>query len=152
MITDATAAPTGLFQGTATLLCLLAVPAAWWSATRRHHRLAPTDWLETASILALATLADPLFSIGLYFLVVHGFRQCELLGAELFGEARDLRARLGNLVRVHGVALPLLVPSWLALGALAVGSGTTDLYGIAALTLGLYAVVTWPHHWLQVST
>ena len=102
------------------------------------------EWLESGLILAVGMYTDPLFAVGCYFLMIHGFRQSAELGRQLLtGRTPSLRRRLAAL---HRAALWLLVPSWLALIALALWVRPAGIHDLAILSLVLYVVATPPHH------
>ena len=108
----------------------------------------------------LGATADPLFSVGLYFLCWHAWREMRPLTAVLANPAGDATADrrvessppagVGGFLRavaaVHVAALPLLIPTWAALGAawwlLSPDHSARDL---AVLSLAVYLVVT-PSH------
>ena len=187
-----------------------AVAAAAREVTRSFHRdgwRAATGALaETAVIALLAATTDPLFSVGVFFLCWHAWREIPHLAAEIDasapldttthrdGEARgsvqargalklatirDMNRRRSwkerasprrdvyrprsrrnasdawsALARVHLAALPLLVPTWLALGAawwlLPESRVSHSLHGLAILSIAAYVVVT-PAHIAAVS-
>ena len=109
------------------------------------------DWrhgvLELAVIAGLGWFTEPLFSVGLYFLVWHSWRQMEPLAASLMGASPGSWSRIGRaVVRVHRDALPLLVPAWIlilvAWWRLAPGHGFREL---ALVSIAAYLVVTPAH-------
>lgn len=107
--------------------------------------------VDLAVVAALGTLAPPLLSIGGYFLVWHAWRHLGLLAPLVAGvEPHDGSSLWRALVRLHAVALPLLVPTWVVILAawwwLSPGHSARDL---ALLSLAVYLVVT-PSHDLVV--
>ncbi|MEM7583158.1 MAG: Brp/Blh family beta-carotene 15,15'-dioxygenase [Acidobacteriota bacterium] len=102
------------------------------------------EWIETGLILMIGLLADPLFAVGSYFLLVHGFRQSALLGSELM--ASRAASLTDRLIAVHRAALPLLIPSWLGWALLTQWSKPTDALDLAILSLAIYIIATPPHH------
>lgn len=100
----------------------------------------------------LGVVADPLFSIGIYFLCWHAWREMVPLMEVLAPSATSDHDRLDaatlvrKLARVHGAALPLLIPTWTALG---VGwwflSPTHSAVDLAILSLVVYLIVTPAH-------
>jgi len=135
---------TGTAAAAATLLAL----ALSATAPRAVRPRAP-EWVESGLILGLGLAADPLFTVGAYFLLVHGFRQSASLGKEL-SPGRATRPSLwSRLLACHRASLPLLVPSWLALLALALSADPAGARDVAILSLILYVVATPPHHLFQ---
>jgi Brp/Blh family beta-carotene 15,15'-monooxygenase len=106
-------------------------------------------WVETGLIVALCTTTPPLYAVGVYFLVVHGFRQSAELGAKLAPAGAGEQSLGSRLVRTHLAALPLLVPSLAILTLAALSLGIREPIDLAATSLGLYIAGTLPHHWLH---
>ena len=99
---------------------------------------------------ALGACADPLFAVGSYFLLWHGWRQMEPLSEALGGPGPRSWAGLARaLARVHVAALPLLVPAW---GAIAVAWWLSTLglspRALAIVSIAAYLVVTPAHELL----
>jgi Brp/Blh family beta-carotene 15,15'-monooxygenase len=114
----------------------------------------PSRWLwhlvALGVLLALGLCTDPLFSVGLSFLVWHSWRQMGPLAAEVTGAWPSSWHELaGALVAIHAAALPLLLPTW---GVLAAAwwlwSPEHDLRDLAILSIGVYLVVTPAHELL----
>lgn len=103
------------------------------------------DVMETTAIGAVAFYSHPLYAVGAYFLMIHGFKQSAVLGEEL-GSTPSLRSRL---VRLHWFALPLLVPTWITLLFVAWWVGVDTLWDLAALSLAIYVVTTPAHELLH---
>ena len=105
---------------------------------------------EVGIIAALGAMTHPLFSVGLYFLVWHGWRQMEPLARAVTGSSpRSWLQLVVALGRVHAAALPLLVPAWVALGlAWWAWSPHHTLHELAILSIGGYLVVTPAHELL----
>jgi Brp/Blh family beta-carotene 15,15'-monooxygenase len=106
--------------------------------------------MDMAVIAALGWFTAPLFSVGLYFLVWHSWRQMEPLAEAITGTIPSSWSQLGrSLVRIHAAALPLLVPTWAALGTAwwlwSAGHTPGDL---AVLSIAAYLVVTPAHELL----
>lgn len=105
----------------------------------------------------LGASADPLLSIGLYFLCWHAWREMRPLMAVIAEPAAAPcapRAGLPTLARnvaaVHVAALPLLIPTWAALAAgWWVLSPSHSPYDLAVLSLAVYLVVTPAHEALH---
>ncbi|MGB8851990.1 MAG: Brp/Blh family beta-carotene 15,15'-dioxygenase [Pirellulales bacterium] len=148
-------------------------------------RAAVANVLDASVITLLGLTTDPLFSVGVFFLCWHAWREMPHVASDISGstairEARgsvqargafgpslrgpprrdlyrprsrrpayDARELVLQLVTVHLAALPLLVPTWLALAAawgLLPGSRLEhSLRGLAILSLAAYVVVTPPH-------
>lgn len=105
---------------------------------------------EVAAIGALGAAADPLFAVGSYFLLWHGWRQMAPLARALGGPAPESWAGLVRaLRRVHTAALPLLIPAWAAIAALWwLSSPGLSSRGLAIVSIGIYLVVTPAHELL----
>lgn len=106
--------------------------------------------VELAAIVALGWFAHPLFSVGVYFVVWHAWRQMEPLAESLAGPPlRSWNAVGAALVRVHVAALPLLLPSLVAIGA-AWWAWAPDhtLRALAITSIGAYLIVTPAHELL----
>lgn len=106
--------------------------------------------VDLGVIGCLGWSTDPLFSVGLYFLVWHGWRQMEPLATSLTGAAPRSWLELGRaVVGVHAAAVPLLVPTW---GAIAAAwwlwSPDRSPRDLAILSIGAYVVVTPAHELL----
>ena len=114
------------------------------------RRLA-TLLVDLAVIAGLGLATDPLFSVGLYFLAWHAWRQMEPLAAALTGAVPGSWAELGRaLARIHAAALPLLIPTWLAIGAAWwFQSPDHSARDLAVLSIGCYLVVTPAHELLN---
>ncbi len=119
------------------------VPGAW---RRSWETLVD---LFVIGLLALTT--DPLFSVGLYFLVWHAWRHMRMLAPIVADTQPDRLVNLGrSLRRIHIAALPLLIPTWAALLAIWwLLSATHSYRDLAILSLAVYVVVT-PSHDLLV--
>jgi len=100
-------------------------------------------WLaiEVGTFAALAWVADPLFSVGLYYLAWHAWRHMRSLTTA--GTSRSLAAAVAQ---IHLLGLPLLVPTCAALGGLWwLLSPTRSPRDLAILSIGVYLIVT-PSH------
>ncbi len=151
---------TDLFPAAAVRMAGLALAAASLVATAAEGIVAMRRpgsrraWLEAlvelAVIASLGWCTDPLFSVGLYFLVWHGWRQMEPLAESLTGDRPRSWAALGRaVVRVHLAALPLLVPTWVAIAAAWwLGSPDHSLRALAIVSIAAYIVVTPAHELL----
>lgn len=105
---------------------------------------------ELAVIASLGWCTDPLFSVGFYFLIWHGWRQMEPLAVSLTGAAPRSWAALGRaVVWIHRAALPLLVPAWVAIGAIWwLWSPHHTPRALAIVSITAYLVVTPAHELL----
>lgn len=106
---------------------------------------------ESVVIGSLGWFTDPLFSVGLYFLAWHGWRQLDAIGAALAG-GRDASwaGALRRVVIVHRRSLPLLLPAWCALGA-AWWAWSPEHSGkdLALLSIAAYVIATPAHEVLD---
>lgn len=135
-------------------VCVLSISAAAFAAEALAAQQTPgglgrsfDTLVDLVVIGLLGVTADPLFSVGLYFLLWHAWRHMRLLGPVVADVQPDTTATLGrSLVRIHTAALPLLLPTWGALFAnwwfLSESHSWRDL---ALLSLVVYLVVT-PSH------
>lgn len=131
---------------------VMAVAVEGWLTIGRPgggHRMV---WLllDLAVIGGLGWCVDPLFSVGLYFLVWHGWWQMEPLAESLTGSVPQSWAELGRaVIGIHAAALPLLVPTW---GAIAAAwwlwSPDRSPRDLAILSIAAYLVVTPAHELL----
>jgi Brp/Blh family beta-carotene 15,15'-monooxygenase len=106
--------------------------------------------LDLVVIGACGWFTDPLFSVGTYFLFWHGWRQMQPLTTIVDGRTPRSWTQLAAALRtIHAAALPLLLPTWLALAfawwAWSPGRSPRDL---AILSIGVYLVVTPAHELL----
>jgi Brp/Blh family beta-carotene 15,15'-monooxygenase len=129
---------------------LLAACGAFARARRGHVRDAALDLAEHALVMAMASLADPLFAVGCFFLGVHAFRHSRRLACtraimEPPTAPADL---LPRLVRVHALSLPLMWPTALCLAPICWLLGALDLRTLAVASIAFYMITTLPHHLL----
>lgn len=129
-------------------LALEATAAVRLSAERRRTIETATD---VAVIALLGATTAPLFSVGLYFLSWHGWRQMRLLAPVVAGAApSDARSLAAALAAIHRVGLPLLLPTWFVLAAAWwLLSPAHSAHDMAVLSLVAYLVVT-PSHDLLI--
>jgi Brp/Blh family beta-carotene 15,15'-monooxygenase len=137
----------GLAAMSVVALAVEGLAATRWPRSRRAwHKLLG----ELVVIASLGWFTDPLFSVGLSFLVWHGWRQMEPLAVSLTGEKPRSWAGLGRaVVRIHLDALPLLVPAWAAIG-LGWWLRSTDHAprDLAIISIAAYLIVTPAHELL----
>ena len=117
----------------------------------REPRLAAFDLVESVLILALASLAAPLFAIGLFFLTTHAYRHSVRLVSEPFESAAsiDRTSLLARLAQMHARCLPLLVPTVVVLVLWSlIQFGTITPYLIVVVSIGFFLISTLPHHLL----
>jgi Brp/Blh family beta-carotene 15,15'-monooxygenase len=125
--------------------------ASWRSPAGRRRTAATGVDLLASGLLAAAT--HPLFSVGVYFLCWHAWREMRPLLHVLAPRSLTPDGRpvgFANLIRgiaaVHWAALPLLIPTWAAVAAVwwfrSPAHTPTDL---AVVSLAAYIVVTPAH-------
>jgi Brp/Blh family beta-carotene 15,15'-monooxygenase len=124
-------------------ICSMAKRPGGWGASCRML-------VEVSVIASLGWFTDPLFSVGLSFLAWHSWRQMEQLAESLTGSPARSYPELGRaLLRIHAAALPLLVPTWTAIGAVWwLCSGERSLRDLAIVSIGSYLIVTPSHELL----
>ena len=154
------------------------------AARHSSGRAVAAKLLDAVVITLLGLTTDPLFSIGVFFLCWHAWREMPHVASDISGstvtrEARgsvqargafgpslrgpatrlapppsrritnEARELVVQLATVHLAALPLLVPTWLALGVawglLPESRLEHSSRGLAILSLAAYVVVTLPH-------
>jgi Brp/Blh family beta-carotene 15,15'-monooxygenase len=105
---------------------------------------------ELVVITSLGVFTDPLFAVGLYFLVWHAWRQMENLDETLaVSPARSGPELFRHLVHIHAAALPLLLPTWIVLGAVWwLWAPEPAARGLAIVSIAAYLVVTPAHELL----
>ncbi len=93
----------------------------------------------------LEFMTSPLFGIGIYFLAFHSWKQMPAL-AKHFTPPDAETHPLRQVLIVHKAAMPLLLPTWILLGAAWwTLSSTTHFRDLALLSLLVYLVVTPAH-------
>jgi Brp/Blh family beta-carotene 15,15'-monooxygenase len=134
-------------SGFASVVMLLAA-ATLAVRTDQHPSNRLEEWFVIASATLLGAIADPLFAIGSYFLVVHASGHC--LRADLPGRPAGASG-LANAMRVHVESLWWWLPSV----AVVVGFtlrmfGKVTAEGLAISFIAFCIVATAPHHliWL----
>jgi len=122
---------------------VLAASAAAILAESACRRGRGTGWLltECGVFAAVGWFADPLFSVGVYYLCWHAWRHLRSVMPE-----PGWRSLAASVFRIHLGGLPLLLPTLAAVGGLwwllSPGLSPRDL---AILSIGVYLVVT-PSH------
>ena len=115
----------------------------------RSMGAAAMDVMEVVVIVAAFATLHPLFAMGLYLLTWHSWRHMLAVWPFLARVNSD-----GNhpswsklFVRLHIASLPLLLPTLTIFLTLAWWRlDTTSVYGLAAVAIAIFAVVTLPHH------
>ena len=127
---------------------LAACVVCYGVAVRRERdtRVLLQDLSESAAIFASAALLDPMFFVGLYFLVWHSWKHMGQL--DKFGSWVS-RTWAGRVYELHVASLPLLFPSLVLIFALA-GRQTGGLTSMNLALSGIlfFIIVTLPHHLL----
>jgi Brp/Blh family beta-carotene 15,15'-monooxygenase len=125
-----------------------------------HARAAMLDAVEHAMVATVAMTANPLFTVGCYFLGVHAFRHTRRLACThavidapdaTRGRAAAEGARaplIGRILRVHVLSLPLMWVTALGLVPLCWLLGWNGACTLAEASIALYMVTTLPHHLL----
>lgn len=102
--------------------------------------------VAVVAFAGLATVAEPLFAVGLYFLAAHAFRETGRLTRRLVSPARSFAHRA---TRLQFSALPFSVPAWTVWTLLVTVFGdATSPRDWALALLVVFAAATWAHHWL----
>lgn len=131
---------------------LAAFLAEWLLGRRRPavRRGSVAAVVDLAIIACLAVAADPLLSVGMYFLIWHAWRQMGALAPVVAGVApRSAPVLARCLLRIHVAALPLLVPTWVAIGtAWMIASVPRSWHDLAMVSIAAYLVVTPAHELL----
>ena len=133
---------------------MLALASAIARARRGHARNATLDLVEHAMVAAVATLADPLFAVGCYFIGVHAYRHTRRLActSAIVDPKRPQRDRepefARRMLRVHRLSAPLMWPTALCLAPLCWLLGGFHAGAIATASIAFYMITTLPHHLL----
>jgi Brp/Blh family beta-carotene 15,15'-monooxygenase len=110
---------------------------------------AAIELMEIVVIAAGFVVLHPLFAMGLYLLAWHSWRHMLALGPFLtrVDSNRNRHSWRELFVRLHIGSLPLLLPTLAVFLTLAWWRlDTTSVYGLAAVAIAIFAVVTLPHH------
>jgi hypothetical protein len=105
-------------------------------------------------VATVAALADPLFTIGCYFIGVHAYRHTRRLActsAIVDPERTDRGHEPGfarRVLRVHRLSMPLMWPTALCLAPLCWLLGGFHAGAIATASIAFYMITTLPHHLL----
>ena len=116
---------------------------------RGRMRKAGLDLIEHALVAMLAVFADPLFAVGMFFLGVHAYRHTRRLACTRV--VIDPAAPAGfvrRLARVHGISLPLMIPTVLCLIPIGWLLGPFNAHTVAVACIVFYMITTLPHHLL----
>lgn len=113
-------------------------------------RKAGLDLIEHALVAMLAVFADPLFAVGMFFLSVHAYRHTRRLACTRVVIEPPLAPAgfLRRLARVHGISLPLMVPTVLCLIPICWLLGPFNAHTLAVAGIVFYMITTLPHHLL----
>jgi Brp/Blh family beta-carotene 15,15'-monooxygenase len=138
--------------GLVALGAVMLAAEAW--ATRRTPgalRRSLDTAVDVGVLSLLGATTDPLFAVGLSFLVWHAWRHLWLLAPLVTAvEPHDRPTLWRALLRLHVAALPLLVPTWgVILAAWWWLAPTHSARDLAILSLAVYLVVT-PSHDLLI--
>ncbi len=124
-----------------------------------HGPDAALDMIEHMLVATLAMAADPLFTVGCYFLGVHAFRHTRRLACtHAVIDATDAGSRrvdrrmappLGQRVlQVHVLSWPLMWLTAVCLVPLCWLIGPFDARTLAVASIAFYMITTLPHHLL----
>jgi len=125
-----------------------------------HGPDAALDMIEHMLVVTLAMAADPLFTVGCYFLGVHAFRHSRRLACtHAIIDAPAARPRdadrpaapqslIKRLLHVHVLSWPLMWLTALCLVPLCWLTGPFDARTLAVASIAFYIVTTLPHHLL----
>ena len=134
----------------------MAVEAGAFRHTPGVPRRSADTLVDLLVIGLLGATAEPLFSIGLYFLCWHAWREMRPLMAVITPPADadqpgpSLTTLARNVATIHRAALPLLIPTWASLAAAWWLLSPTHSPGdLAVLSLAVYLVVTPAHEALH---
>lgn len=150
-----------------TLTAMLALATEAWASRHTPGALKRSGdtLLDLMIIGLLGASANPLFSIGLYFLCWHAWREMRPLMAVIAQPAgvfvksqpaggdqatTEQTTLVRKVAAVHVAALPLLIPTWAALAAgWWILSPSHSMLDLAVLSLAVYLVVTPAHEALH---
>lgn len=128
----------------------IAVTGCVARALRGKALPAALDLAEHGLVAALASLADPLFAVGCFFLGVHAFRHTRRLACTrvVVEPPPAPRSLVRRLVRIHVLSLPLMWMTALCLWPLCVMLGGFGPREVATASICFYMLSTLPHHLL----
>lgn len=111
----------------------------WW-----NHLM---ELLEATVLLGTLILLPPLLSLGLYFLCWHSVRHFGELAENLYWRNDETPwQHFRTLLRIQLAALPLLLPTWAVLTAIAIlWLPEFTIFWFSMLALAAYIVLTLPH-------
>jgi Brp/Blh family beta-carotene 15,15'-monooxygenase len=125
----------------------LAGALARWRCGRT--RKAGLDLIEHALVVMLAMFSAPLFAVGMFFFGVHAYRHTRRLACtRVVIEPAAPASFLRRLARVHGISLPLMVPTALCLIPICWQLGPFNAHTLAVAGIVFYMITTLPHHLL----
>jgi hypothetical protein len=126
----------------------LAGALARWRCGRT--RKAGLDLIEHALVVMLAMFSAPLFAVGMFFFGVHAYRHTRRLACTRVVIEPPLAPAsfVHRLARVHGISLPLMVPTVLCLIPICWQLGPFNAHTLAVAGIVFYMITTLPHHLL----
>ena len=129
---------------------LLAMTSAVFRVRAGHARDAAIDLVEHGLVAAMASMADPLFAVGCFFLGVHAFRHTRRLACtrEVLEPPAAENSVPQRLLRVHVLSLPLMWPTAACLAPICWMLGGFGAHELAVASIAFYMITTLPHHLL----
>jgi hypothetical protein len=129
---------------------LLAMTSAVFRVRAGHARDAVMDLVEHGLVAAMASMADPLFAVGCFFLGVHAFRHTRRLACtrEVLEPPVAEHSVPQRLLLVHVLSLPLMWPTAACLAPICWMLGGFGAHELAVASIAFYMITTLPHHLL----
>ena len=127
--------------------CLIFIHLTRYSKKHGTKKLVKTGgvFFSYCLIGILELFASPLFGIGIYFLAFHSWKQMPALASQFTAPGTETHP-LRQVLVVHKAAMPLLLPTWILLGAAWWSlSNTAHFRDLALLSLLVYLIVTPAH-------